>query len=191
MMRFSPAICFAMLVLPSVLRGLDFAPREVETEIEAGIVNKELQFQDGKRRVLYQFPAGWRVSPRAGAVMLTPPSVSQAELIIDGEAIRDPRPVDAREISACREWVAASLPRESTAVEFEAELVDGVAVHGCRTVELTVGFGYGNQSLRKCVWFVYADKTVIRFTVSARERDFARVKEAVRGSLYSWRWLEN
>ena len=40
-MRFSPAICFAVLALPSMLRGLDFAPREVETEIEAGIVNKE------------------------------------------------------------------------------------------------------------------------------------------------------
>jgi hypothetical protein len=177
------------LSLPfTALRALDFTPTFIETEVEAGVKNREIVLKDGPARVLYCPPAGWRAEAGGNWLRFRPLDASMADLTIDADKAPAGRVADATEIPRCRERLKAAVPRDSTDVVLEDDEANPGSVENFPTFGLTVAYSSGGIRYRKRVVFVFTPESELRFTLVARAADFDRLYPSVRQSLFSWRW---
>jgi hypothetical protein len=186
--RAGAAALLAVAFPLSLGEALDFNPAFVETTVEGGFKNHEVVLQDGNARVVYCPPVGWQAEPGPRWLRFHPPGVSLADLTIEADKAAAGRTVDATTVERCREWLKASVPRESSNVVMEADEANTGSVAGCPTFGTTVAFSDGGVRYRKRVIFVFAPDSDIRFITVARVADFDRLYPAVRRSLFTWRW---
>lgn len=181
------AMLCASLAAPA-LRALDFDPEFITTENEGGFKVVEVVLNDGAARVVYCPPTAWKGVAGEGCLRFYPPGVSLADLTIEAEKASAARVLDAAAAERCRVWLKASIPKDSSEIEVEADESNPGAVANCPTFGATVAYMYGGTRYRKRVIFVFATDSEIHFTMVARVADFDRLYPAVRQSLFSWRW---
>lgn len=178
-----------MVLLPFAgLRALDFVPNFIETEVEAGVTNREIVLKDGSANVLYCPPVGWQSVVGERSLRFHPPGVSLADFTIEADKAEVGRVLDAAALGRCRDWLKGSVPRESSDVIVEDDDLNPGSVANCPTFGMSVAYTSAGVRYRKRVIFAFAYDSDIRFTIVARLSDFDRLYAAVRQSLFSWRW---
>lgn len=167
--------------------ALDLTPRLIETDLEGGIKIKELAFSDGTRRVVFQPPHGWRRDVAPGRLIFEAPEY-RGLLTIEAETLPAPLTLDAAALERFRAELLRSLPPTAVDAKIVSETPDALNIGSHRSLQLVVDYQTGKLTSRTSIIYLFAETTLLRFTITARAADFEAIEERARGSLHSWRW---
>jgi hypothetical protein len=181
------ALLLAAIAAPT-LHALEFEPTFIETEVEGGYKNLEVVLKDGNAKVVYCPPPGWQAAPGPRRLRFFPRTVSLADLTIESDKAEPGRIVDAATLDRLHAWLKSSVPPESSDTVLEDDEAGLTSVASFPTFGMTVAYTSGGVRYRKRVIFVLTPDSNLRFTTVARVADFDRIYQAVRQSLFTWRW---
>lgn len=175
------------LLTLSARAALDLSPSTHEYVAE-GITFRQLSFNDGDRKVVYEPPVGWSFVRLGDQLRLTPAKLDGASAVI---AATNLVTAEAKTDEGMRSTFRASLPPTAQDVEMLAEEVNPLVLDGgVNTYEITAAYQLAGERYVCGTVFANAAETQIMFRLSARKADFERLHAAFRSSLLSWHWVE-
>src|SRR6478609_8533900 len=86
----APLIVSIFTLVGTAFGAIDLTPTTAERVLD-GIKFQQLIFRDGEHSITYEPPHGWNYSGDASQLKLTPPSVSQAQGVIEQSRLAAPQ----------------------------------------------------------------------------------------------------
>jgi hypothetical protein len=172
----------------AALHALDLTPTEGFRELE-GFRIPVVRFSDGARRVVYQPPAGWRISGGGESLQVLPPD--RVEAAVQFRTHRRPPLGENGSAEDFDAWSRSLLPPAAT----------DIAALGAADGQFTLGaqpsrarrFSYahsGRRFLASVAAVDLGDTERLSVVVIARESDFKGIHDEAIASLFSWQWDE-
>jgi hypothetical protein len=184
-----PLIVSIFTLVGTAFGAIDLTPTTAERVLD-GIKFQQLIFRDGEHSITYEPPHGWNYSGDSSQLKLTPPSVSQAQGVIEQSRLAAPQQFTEAVIKELQAKTLACVPPGSHDAAIVLEEESPVLVNRNATYEITVGYNFGNQEYQMSVLYVNLTDTQLRFRFAARKADFEKLHKSFRGSVFSWQWVE-
>jgi hypothetical protein len=169
--------------------ALDLAPTVSEYTAE-GITFRQLNFQDGERKAVYEPPRLWSCRGSASSVQLTPPKVDRADAIIQVVEAKAAPKLDEKAIGALKEQSLRSLPPGSQAVTVLNEEQNPVSLENSASYAVTLSYQALGETFVRSIVFISLPETQLSFRITARKADFDAVQRPFRSSIFSWHWVD-
>jgi hypothetical protein len=168
---------------------IDFTPTPFFVQFE-GIRVQQPGFRDGDALVTFAPPAGWTLDGAGAVLNLVPKDFALAMARVESRRLGT-APVDAEEsLKFARDYLSELLPRGATALKWEPEVEHNpVLLNKHETVRLEATYSAFSQTFRATVIVCNLADQQLVFVVSGRERDFPKLYEAWRQSLFTWQGL--
>jgi len=166
--------------------SIDFTPTTGERVLD-GIKFQQLIFHENGRKIIYEQPRAWKYAASASQIAFTPPNMAQAEAVIDQSKLEKPENFDEATMKSLQEQVLASIPNAQDVTLVSAEK-NPLLINRHETFEVTVTYQIGGVEFERSVLFLNLPDTQLRFRVTANKKDFEKVHQAFRGSIFSWQW---
>lgn len=182
------ALGFTVLSAPRLPAAINFTPHPSTYELEGGRF-PNVAFSDGQKTVFWTPPVGWEMNGSTSRVDLKPANTPQAAGSLSSIELAEPLPVDEQNTPKFVEAVVSGLPRESSKPEVLGITHNPLRICGHETVDITVRYTLDGQTYCKSVLFLVRGREQLRFELTARENDFAKLHDALQKSLYSMRGL--
>jgi hypothetical protein len=119
--------------------------------------------------------------------VFTPPNITQAEGVIDQSRLEKPENFDEATMKSLQDQVLASVANAQSVTLVSAEK-NPLLINRHETFEVTIAYQIGGVEFERSVLFLNLPDTQLRFRVTANKRDFEKVHQAFRGSIFSWQW---
>ncbi|MEY2539077.1 MAG: hypothetical protein QOG67_2817 [Verrucomicrobiota bacterium] len=166
--------------------SIDFTPTTAERVLD-GIKFQQLIFHENGRKISYEQPRAWRYAASASQIVFTPPNITQAEGVIDQSRLEKPENFDEATMKSLQDQVLASVANAQSVTLVSAEK-NPLLINRHETFEVTIAYQIGGVEFERSVLFLNLPDTQLRFRVTANKRDFEKVHQAFRGSIFSWQW---
>jgi hypothetical protein len=180
-----------LLALGSVrsATALDLTPTVSEYTAE-GITFRQLNFQDGKRKAIYEPPRLWICHGSGSSLQLMPPNIDRADAIIQvAEANAAPK-LDEKAVAGFKEQSVNSLPPGSQAVTVISEEQNPVSLENTASFGVTLSYVVLGEKFVRSIVLINFPETQLSFRITARKADFDRLQGAFRSSILSWHWVD-
>jgi hypothetical protein len=168
---------------------LDLTPQVHVSELE-GIRSEQTAFRNGSDLVTWTPPFGWSLSGRGSKLVLRPKEFAQADALVEVLALPSSTSLDDAFARELKEQVARSLPREATAVEWQQDEINPLLLNRHPTRKMIASYEVLGQRFTKAIWTCNFAEQQVRFHLTARAADFAKMQEPFRQSLYTWQGLK-
>jgi hypothetical protein len=169
--------------------ALDLTPTVSQYTAE-GITFRQLNFQDGKRRVVYEPPRLWICRGGGTSLQLTPPKVDRADAIIQIGEAKAAAKLDDKAIAGLREQALRSVPPGSQTVTLLSEEQNPVSLENAASCAVTLSYSVLGETFVRNIVFLELAETQISFRITARKADFESVQRPFRSSILSWHWVD-
>ncbi|HEV7403205.1 MAG TPA: hypothetical protein VGO11_09775 [Chthoniobacteraceae bacterium] len=169
---------------------IEFTPTPFFVQFE-GFRVQQPGFRDGEALVTFAPPSGWTLDGAGAVLNLVPKDFAMAMARVESRRLGTAA-VDAEEsLKFARDYFAQMLPNGATGLKWEPEVErNPVLLNKHETVRLEATYSAVGQSFRATVILCnLADQQLI-FVVGGRERDFPKLYEAWRRSLFTWQGLK-
>ncbi len=183
-------IAVLLLALGVVAQArIDFTPTPFFVQFE-GIRVQQPGFRDGEGLVTFSPPSGWTLDGAGPVLNSTSKEFTLAMARVESRRL-GPDPVDSEEsLKFGRDYLSELLPRGATGLKWEPEVEHNpVLLNKHETVRLEATYAAFNQTFRATVILCNLVDQQLVFVISGRERDFPKLYEAWRRSLFTWQGL--
>lgn len=173
-------------VWPSALFALDLTPTQGFRELE-GFRIPVVHFTDGARKVVYQPPAGWRVSGGGAALNILPPDRQEAAVQL--RTVQRQAPANAAAAEDFDAWARTQLPPAATGIE-KLGAAEGQFTIAAQPSRARI-FSYsmvGRRFFASVAAVDLTDTERLAVVVTAREPDFKALQDEAVASFFSWQW---
>jgi len=170
----------ACLLYPPALFALDLTPAQGFRTLE-GFQIPVVHFTDGSRKVVYQPPAGWRLSGGGESLNLLPPDRQEAAVQLRAAKRPASEDFDA--------WARSQLPPAATSIEKVGEIDGQFTIAAQPSRACTFSYAMAGRRFHASVAAVdLNEKERLTFVVTAREPDFKATQDEAVASFFSWQW---
>ena len=167
---------------------IDLTPIRSEY-IANGAKIQQLQFKDGKRRIEYEPPAGWRIEGSGSQLTLKPkPNFAQAAITL--APLSKPQPLDDTALTMLAEKYLADLPVGSQFAKIEEQTSNPVLIGGNASAQVTVSYQLAGEKFLRSSLISNLNNTQLMFRLTAKKNDFPALYRDFKTSLFSWHWTE-
>jgi hypothetical protein len=168
---------------------IDFTPMPYFVQFE-GMRVQQPGFRDGEGLVTFDPPAGWTIDGAGAVLNLAPKDAALAMARVESRRLGTAA-VDAEEsLKFARDYFAQLLPRGATGLKWEPEVEHNpVLLNKHETVRVEGTYSAFGQTFRATVILCNLADQQLVFVVSGRDRDFPKLYEAWRRSLFTWQGL--
>jgi hypothetical protein len=169
---------------------IDFTAVPVFVQFE-GIRVQQPGFRDGEVLVTFAPPAGWTYEGVGPVLNLIPKDAALAMARVESRRLGT-APVDAEEsLKFAHDYFAQLLPRGATGLQWEPDVEHNpVLLNKHETVRVGGSYSAVGQTFRVAVILCNLAEQQLVFVVSGRERDFPKLYEDWRRSLFTWQGLK-
>lgn len=169
---------------------IEFTPTPYFVQFE-GIRVQQPGFRDGDTTVTFEPPAGWTIDGSGPVLNLVPKDFALAMARVETRRLGT-GPVDSEEnLKFARDYFAQMLPRGASGLTWQPEVErNPVLLNKHDTVRIEGAYAASNQGFRATVILCNLAEQQLIFVVSGRDRDFPKLYEAWRRSLFTWQGLK-
>ncbi len=174
---------FALRVALAAARALDLTPHQGFREGNEGAPTAVVQFFDGKNKIDFQPPHGWRPTGGGNSVTFLSQDVTRAWMkltVVEKEALEPP----AGDLQA---WAAKFIPPGSEKVEFVRTVPSPFTIGAHESTEFVFTFAsFGSRdSISICVIDLSKTERLVML-VSSDTANFIRIRQLAIASMFSW-----
>lgn len=149
-----------------------------------------ISFDDGKRKVNWQPPAGWQLSGGDNQLNVYPEKIPLAAMqlrILPNAAAQVPDPTTAQD--ELFKWALAFLPGDTTNLTFDHEAPSPFLLDNLHSRELTFNYVSAARKCSTSVALVTLDELQsFALVITARAEDFQVVHNTGTKSMFRWSW---
>lgn len=177
----------ACALVSSAAFALDLTP-QIDTRDLEGVSVPVVRFFDGSRKVIYQPPAGWRITGEAKEVKFIPGERADANARLQ-LLTRQPEMGDLKSLEELEEWVVTLLPADAENIVLQREVESAFTLDTRPSHEYVFTFQRNNLGFTKSITVVdLDDEQRLLLLVTARDDDFKALREEMIASMFSWHW---
>jgi hypothetical protein len=169
--------------------ALDLTPTVSEYTAE-GITFRQLNFQDGRRKAVYEPPRLWICHGGGTSLQLVPPKVDRADAIIQVVDVTATSTLDEKVVAGLKEQALRSLPPGSQTVTVLSEEQNPVSLEGKPSYGVTLSYSALGETFVRSIVFINLSEMQLSFRITARQADFEAVQRPFRSSIFSWHWVD-
>ncbi len=167
--------------------AIDFTPTDATRTLE-GVVFKQVRFHQDGKVLTYEPPRDWIYTGDGGSLRLTPPHITEAQVVVQQVALAAPQVFDEATTKQLQQVAVSALPPGATDVTLAEEEMNPLQIHQQPTYGITLGYKFLGQDFHANLLFANLGDTQLRCRVVARKANFAEVRQQFRGSLFSLHW---
>lgn len=175
-------------LLAAETAALNLTPIPHKKQVEGG-VSDEIAFRNGESLVTYSPPGQWAASGGGSRVVFRP-GPAEAEAVFESRRKPDVTAFDPDVAKALKAGLQASLPKESTNLEWAEDEANPLFMNRHPTYRVTLSYSSYAQRFTTTMIVCNFAQQQMRFTLTTRESDFKKVYEDFRRSLYTFSGLE-
>ena len=169
--------------------ALDLTPA-VSEYIAEGITFRQLTFQDGKRKAVYEPPRLWSYRGGGSRLQLMPPEVDRADAIIQVVESKMAPGFDEKAIATLKEQSLLSVPPGSQAAALVSEEQNPVNLDNSASYGVTISYKALGETFIRSIVFVNLAESQLTFRLTARQADFGQLQRVFRPTIFSWHWAD-
>jgi hypothetical protein len=170
--------------------GIDFTPVPYEVQLE-GIKSTQPGFRDGTAMVTFSPPEGWRVDGAGAVLQMQPTEASAALARVETRPLPELTIGSPEWLKAVQSSLSAVLPKEAQELTWLPETEQNPVVFNQHdTLRLEATYTVLGQSFRATVLVCHLEKQQLLMMLTSRDRDFPKLYEAWRRSLFTWQGLQ-